>query len=152
MQANGFSDSPQSLSPQEPQAYGYAVEVSQGYDEAVIRSRLALRREGFSIITEMHVGDLLVPEKSDRRQYLIMGAWSSGVTKSPSENLEVAVHLSCNVVVHEQDNGAVVAALDPVDDVDPADDAAVSAAYKARDALARALRTIAEGLEETSDG
>ena len=36
--------------------YGYAVEVDEGYDEAVVRARLALKAEGFSIITEMHVG------------------------------------------------------------------------------------------------
>ncbi|MEA2486922.1 MAG: hypothetical protein QOF16_576 [Actinomycetota bacterium] len=151
MQPNGFEDGP-ALSPQEPQSYGYAVEVIEGYDEAVIRSRLALRREGFSIITEMHVGDLLVPEPSDQRQYLIMGAWSSGVTKSPADDIEIAVHLSCNVVVHEQEGGAVVAALDPVEDVDPSDEAALAAAHTARDALARALQSISSGPGELSDG
>ncbi|MDQ3877852.1 MAG: hypothetical protein M3290_05815 [Actinomycetota bacterium] len=144
MYPNGFAEGNEEP-PLEPESYGYAVEVAEGYDEAVIRARLALRREGFSIITEMHVGDLLVPEPSDKRQYLIMGAWSSGVTRTPQEDLEVAVHLSCNVVVHEHDRGAVVAALDPVDDVDTSDVAALAAAHSARDALNRALRTISEG-------
>ena len=55
--------------------YGYSVEVLDGYDEAVVRTRLALRAEGFSILTEMHVGGLLGPEGGNERQYLIMGAW-----------------------------------------------------------------------------
>ena len=56
--------------------YGYAVEVPEGYDEAVVRARLALKGEGFSIITEMHVGGMLGPQAGEERQYLIMGAWT----------------------------------------------------------------------------
>ena len=41
--------------------YGYQVEVPEGYDEAVVRTRLATRGEGFSVITEMHVGEALGP-------------------------------------------------------------------------------------------
>ena len=40
----------------------HAVEVDADYDETVIRTRVALRSEGFSILTESHVGGLLGPE------------------------------------------------------------------------------------------
>jgi uncharacterized protein (DUF302 family) len=59
--------------------YGYSVEVTEGYDEAVIRARLALRAEGFSILTEAHVGEVLDPSVPYGRQYLIMSAWSPTV-------------------------------------------------------------------------
>jgi uncharacterized protein (DUF302 family) len=124
--------------------YGYTVEVPEGYDEAVIRSRLALKGEGFSIITEMHVGGILGPEAGDQRQYLIMGAWGLPVGKKDvGEELEVAVHMPCNVVVQERGDSAIVAALDPADTVDVVDEDSSRLTDDARAALGRALEKIA---------
>ena len=121
--------------------YGYTVEVPEGYDEAVVRTRLALRGEGFSILSEMHVGGLLSPEAGAERQYLIMGAWSGAVSEIHiDDNLKGAVHLPCNVVVQERGSGAIVAALDPADAVDGEVPDALSSA--ARDALGRVLRKV----------
>lgn len=120
--------------------YGYAVEVVEGYDEAVVRARLALKGEGFSIITEMHVGGMLGPEAGDERQYLIMGAWSPPAGhRGIDEDLQAAVHLPCNVVVQETGSSATVAALDPADDADPDDATAGGVVGAARDALNRVL-------------
>jgi uncharacterized protein (DUF302 family) len=124
--------------------YGYTVEVPEGYDEAVIRSRLALRGEGFSIITEMHVGGVLGPEAGTERQYLIMGAWSAPVSQQPvADELEVAVHLPCNVVVQETGTSAIVAALDPADAIEANDEQTFAMSDVAREALGRALQRIA---------
>ena len=95
--------------------YGYTVDVPEGYDEAVIHARLALRGEGFSILTEMHVGGMLGPEAGDERQYLFMGAWNDPKIEELADGVEVAAHLPCNVVVQETGNAAIVAALDPAD-------------------------------------
>ena len=125
--------------------YGYTVEVPEGYDEAVIRSRLALKGEGFSIITEMHVGGMLGPAAGTERQYLIMGAWSLPVAKREVEDdLEVAVHMPCNVVVQESGGSAIVAALDPADQVDSPDAETTRLTDDARAALGRVLARIAE--------
>lgn len=121
--------------------YGYAVEVPEGYDEAVVRTRLALRGEGFSILSEMHVGGLLSPEAGNERQYLIMGAWSGAVSEIHiDESLKGAVHLPCNVVVQEKGASAIVAALDPADSIDGNVPENLSEA--ARDALGRVLRKV----------
>lgn len=120
--------------------YGYAVEVPEGYDEAVVRARLALKGEGFSIISEMHVGGLLGPEAGDERQYLIMGAWSPPAGhRGIDEDLQAVVHLPCNVVVQESGSSATVAALDPADDVDYSDATSGQVIEAARDALNRVL-------------
>lgn len=124
---------------------GYTVEVSQGYDEAVIRARLAFRSQGFSILSEMHVGGMLGPAAGDLRQYLIMGVWNSAVSERAVDergDMHVAVHLPCNVVVQEIEDGALVAALDPLDAVEAADDLSREIADEARDALQRALASI----------
>lgn len=126
--------------------YGYAVEVPAGYDEAVIRTRLALRGEGFSILTESHVGGLLDdPQAGDERQYLFMGAWNTGITTEPDTDVRVALNLPCNVVVQEKGPAALVAALDPLDSVDATDDRSRNVAQDARAALTRAFDRITQG-------
>lgn len=122
--------------------HGYAVEVPAGYDEAVVRTRLALRSEGFSILTESHVGGLLGPEAGEDRQYLFMGAWNTGISEEPGDGVKVALNLPCNVVVQERGSDAVVAALDPFDSIDRSDERSVEAARSALDALERAFARI----------
>lgn len=126
--------------------YGYAVEVADGYDEAVIRTRLALKGAGFSIITEAHVGGMLGPEAGSARQYLIMGAYGTATgNKDVAEDLEVAVHLPCNVVIQESGTAAIVAALDPQDEADMSDERVAEAAAEATSALRGALQQISTG-------
>jgi uncharacterized protein (DUF302 family) len=124
--------------------YGYSVEVPQGYDEAVVRARMALRAHGFSILSEMHVGGLLGPQAGDERQYLFMGVWNGALSQRRlDEELQVAVHLPCNVVVQEAGSAALVAALDPADAAqDPESSPAIL--EEARDALALVLQAVAE--------
>ncbi len=123
--------------------YGYTVEVPEGYDEAVIRTRLALRGEGFSILTEMHVGGMLPGDEFGRdRQYLIMGIYNSAVsTTRIASDLQVAVHLPCNFVVQEVADGAIVAALDPSETSDP-EQTTPELLDAARAALARTLQKV----------
>lgn len=124
--------------------YGYTVQVPEGYDEAILRARLAMKGEGFSIISEMHVGGMLGPDAGDQRQYLIMGVWNAPVSeRNVDAQLKAAVHLPCNVVVQEVDGAAMVAALDPLDVVEGADDVTLASAELARTALERMLRTVA---------
>ena len=103
---------------------------------------MALKREGFSILSEMHVGGLL-PESSDAgRQYLFLGAWSSSMASRPiAGDLQVAVHLPSNVVVQETDSGAVVAVLDPADNVEPSESSGAVVEI-AREAIERVLTTV----------
>jgi uncharacterized protein (DUF302 family) len=125
--------------------YGYAVEIDQGYDEAVLRARLALKAEGFSIITEMHVGGLLGPDAGQERQYLIMGAWAPAVAEPKIDSgLHAAVHLPCNVVIQETGASAVVAALDPAEEIETEDADMRATADEARRALSNVLHRVTE--------
>jgi uncharacterized protein (DUF302 family) len=124
--------------------YGFTVEVPEGYDEAVLRTRVALRSAGFSIITEAHVGGMLGPEAGSDRQYLIMGAYNAQTTQRDiDKNIQAAVHVPCNIVVQETNDSAVVAALDPQDDADPASPEQLQTASSARDALQGVLEKVA---------
>ena len=123
--------------------YGYTVEVPEGYDEAVTRTRIALRSEGFSILTEMHVGGMLPGDEfGSERQYLIMGIYNSAVSSERiAADLQVAVHLPCNFVIQEVGKGAVVAALDPAETSDPSQ-TTPELLDGARVALARTLQAV----------
>jgi uncharacterized protein (DUF302 family) len=124
---------------QDSEEYGYSVTLEEGYDEAVTRSRLALRAEGFSIITEAHVGDVLDSGAGHGRQYLIMSAWAAPVEdRALGSDLQVAVHLPCNFVVQEMGTAALVAALDPAE----GSEAQARAATEAREALGRVFARI----------
>jgi uncharacterized protein (DUF302 family) len=126
--------------------YGFSVEVPDGYDEAVLRTRLAIKAEGFSILTEMHVGGMLGPEAGTERQYLIMGTYSSATsTKRIDPQIQVAVHLPCNFVVQEVAPNALVAALDPEETVDPTQ-TTPQLVEEARAAVVRALNRVREPL------
>ena len=128
--------------------YGYSVEVPEGYDEAVIRARLALKAHGFSILSEMHVGGMLGPEAGEQRQYLFMGVWNGAMSQRRlDQELQVAVHLPCNVVVQETGPGALVAVLDPLDTTELPADAGTSSTEvveEARGALQLVLRAITD--------
>lgn len=124
--------------------YGFTVEVPEGYDEAVVRTRLALRGAGFSIITEAHVGGMLGPQTGSERQYLIMGAYNVQTTEREIDSgLEASIHVPCNIVVQEQNGSALVAALDPQDDADPKDSDQLATALGARAALQQVLKKVA---------
>ncbi|MGH2749993.1 MAG: DUF302 domain-containing protein [Actinomycetota bacterium] len=128
--------------------YGYSVEVAEGYEEAILRTRLALKSEGFSILTEMHVGGLLGPEAGSDRQYLIMGAWSPATSQSDmGAGMQVAVHLPCNVMVQETGTIALVAALDPTEDLEGPNVISDDLADEARAALGRVLQKATVSLE-----
>lgn len=127
--------------------YGYSVEVAEGYDEAILRARLALKSQGFSILTESHVGGLLGREAGSDRQYLFMAVWNAALDQRRIDSdLQVAVHLPCNVLVQENDGSATVAALDPADAIEAGDDAPADLLASARDAIGRALEKVMEPL------
>ena len=126
--------------------YGFSVQVAEGYDEAVTRTRLALRGEGFSIITEADVGGVLDPKVAER-QYLFMGAWDAPASRRDVDRgLQVATHLPCNVVVQETVSGALVAALDPREDANADDPAHLETAEVATNALRRVLERVTHSL------
>ena len=125
--------------------YGYSVEVPLAYDEAVLQARLAFRGEGFSILSEMHVGGLLGPEAGEERQYLIMGVWNSAMgDKAVAPDVRVAMHLPCNLVVQETGDTSIIAALDPADALEIPEEQRDQVTEAARAAIARVLQKVGE--------
>ena len=98
-------------------SYYFSATLPLGFDEAIARTREALKDEGFGIITEIDVKETLKKKLGvDFRRYKILGACNPGLAHQALEiEDKVGIMLPCNVVVQEAGEGKVeVAAVDPV--------------------------------------
>jgi uncharacterized protein (DUF302 family) len=97
--------------------YYFSKTIDAGFDEAVGRTREALKAEGFGVITEIDVQKTLKTKIDvDFRRYLILGARNPAMAYEALQiEDKVGTMLPCNVVVQEREPGRVeIAAIDPV--------------------------------------
>jgi uncharacterized protein (DUF302 family) len=88
-----------------------------GFDDALIRTTEALKKEGFGIITEIDVKETLKKKIGvDYPSYKILGACNPALAYDALKlEDKVGTMLPCNVVVRDTGNGQTeVAAIDPV--------------------------------------
>jgi uncharacterized protein (DUF302 family) len=96
-------------------AYGFGTALDAPFDEAVARTRAALREEGFGVLTEIDVQRTL-REKigAEVEEYLILGACNPALAHRALEtDRRIGLLLPCNVVVRADGDETVVEALDP---------------------------------------
>jgi uncharacterized protein (DUF302 family) len=127
--------------------YGISTVVPLTFDQASVRVREALAREGFGILTEIDVaGTLRKKLDVDFRPYIILGACNPPLAhRALQAELEIGMLLPCNVVVYEADQPGhtIVAALDPVEALSLSGNAAVQPiATEVRARLQRALASL----------
>jgi len=99
--------------------YGMRTTVELPFELALDRTRKALAREGFGIVSEIDMAATL-KQKLDVmfRPYVILGACSPQLAhRALSIEREAGLLLPCNLVVYADDSrgSTVVAALDPVE-------------------------------------
>lgn len=91
--------------------------VGLSFEEAVEKTKAALKTQGFGVLSEIDIqGTLKEKIGVDFRKYRILGACNPGFAhKALSAEGKIGVFLPCNVIVQELDNGDIeVAAVDPV--------------------------------------
>ena len=97
--------------------YRMSTTVDLPYDRAVERTREALAKEGFGVLSEIDVRATLKKKlNEDFRPYVILGACSPPLAhQALSSERDIGVLLPCNVVVYAADEPerSVVAAVDP---------------------------------------
>jgi uncharacterized protein (DUF302 family) len=96
-------------------SYGFGQQVNLPYDEALERTKAALKAEGFGVLCEIDVQKTLKEKLgADFRPYVILGACNPPLAHRALEaELELGLLLPCNVVVYATDHGTRVEAMDP---------------------------------------
>ena len=115
------------------------------FDEAVARTKEALKSEGFGVLTEINVRETLKAKIGvDYPSYIILGACNPTLAHEALrlEN-KVGTMLPCNVVVRDAGDGQTeVAAIDPVASMQAIDNPALKEA--ARVVRAKLDRVVAQ--------
>ncbi len=116
------------------------------FDDVLARVPDALKTEGFGVLTEIDVQKTLAAKLGvEWRRYRILGACNPGFAhQALQHDPEIGVMLPCNVIVYEQDDGAVVVkAIDPMATMAARDPGLAPIAATVRSKLAAALSHLA---------
>ena len=95
--------------------YGFGVKVALPYEQAVQRTTELLKEEGFGILTRIDVRQTLKEKLGvEFRRYVILGACNPPLAHRAFQvELNIGLLLPCNVAVYEDEDGSVVAFMDP---------------------------------------
>ncbi len=96
--------------------YGFGTSLGVPYEQAIERTKAALKEQGFGVLTEIDVRKTMKEKLDvDFRPYVILGACNPPLAhRALSADLGVGLLLPCNVIVYDDGEGrSTVEALDP---------------------------------------
>ncbi len=124
--------------------YNFTKKVDYTFQEALEKTKEALKGEGFGVISEIDLKEK-VKEKLDVdfREYMILGACNPALAhKAIAQEDKIGTMLPCNVLVQEHDGGKVeVTAINPME----------SMASIGNDNLAKIAKEVSEKLKAALD-
>ena len=127
---------------------GFRARLKLDYEQAVQAARAALQEEGFGVLTEIDVKATLKAKlDKDFRRYVILGACNPPLAhRALDTDPSVGLLLPCNVIVYEEGDGSVVAAVDPLSLLGVLDNPALrEVAQEAETRLRRAIDGLGAG-------
>jgi uncharacterized protein (DUF302 family) len=97
-------------------SYGFGATLNLPYEQAIERTRAALKDQGFGVLTEIDVKQTMKSKLDvDFRPYVILGACNPPLAhRALSADLGIGLLLPCNVIVYDNgDNSSTVEVMDP---------------------------------------
>ncbi|MFO7575358.1 MAG: DUF302 domain-containing protein [Bacteroidales bacterium] len=126
--------------------YYISKTIKADFDQAEQLARESLKNEGFGIIMEINVSQILKDKIDvDFRKYKILGACNPGFAhKALLAEDKLGVLLPCNVIVQDLGNGLTeVAAMDPVSTMSVVENESLKVfAERIRESLVRAIEAL----------
>lgn len=128
--------------------YGFGTTLKLPYEQAIERTRAALKDQGFGILTEIDVRKTMQEKlNTEFRPYVILGACNPPLAhRALSTDLGVGLLLPCNVIVYDNGDGtSTVEMMDPEAALNLVGDSSIIAevAQQAGARLRSALDTLA---------
>jgi uncharacterized protein (DUF302 family) len=95
--------------------YSYTKQTDLDFNEAIIKTKEELAKQGFGVLTEIDVQATLKKKIGvDFDRYVILGACNPGFAyKALQIEHEIGLLLPCNVIVYERDGHVFVSAIAP---------------------------------------
>jgi len=97
-------------------SHSFGATLNMPYEQAVERTRAALKDQGFGVLTEIDVKQTMKAKLDvDFRPYVILGACNPPLAhRALSADLGIGLLLPCNVVVSDSGDGtSTVEVMDP---------------------------------------
>ena len=97
-------------------SYYFSKTLNVSFDEAIEIITVALKSEGFGVVTDFDVSNALKNKLGiDFRPYRILGACNPPFANEALQAEDkIGTMLPCNVIVQQNENGIEIAAIDPV--------------------------------------
>lgn len=89
--------------------------IDSGFEEAVEKVKASLKEQGFGVLMEIDMEETLKKKLDvDYRRYVILGACNpSNAYKALQTEQDIGLMLPCNVIIYEEAEKTVIAAIRP---------------------------------------